>query len=153
MMHGGSAPAATPAPATAPPPAAMNDPVRSAERTTEAVPGALEVTISYSGSVAALPAGAKLFVFVRPVGERIPLGAHSYDARALPVALTFSRPTDGLDREVEVVARLSLAGAVALQPGDIEAVSKPLRFGDAGQRVALTLEPAASTGIAPAPTQ
>ena len=111
-------------------------------------PGSIEVSVGYGGSVAALPETAKLFVFVRPVGERIPLGAHSYDAHQLPLALAFSKPTDGVDREVEVVARLSTSGAVALQPGDVEAVSAPLRFGAATQRIALTL--AAVTGAASA---
>jgi len=116
--------------------------------------GSIEVSVAYAGAVAALPQTAKLFVFVRPVGERIPLGAHSYDARELPLALAFSKPTDGVDREVEIVARLSSSGSVTLQPGDVEAVSPPLRFGEASQRVALTLAAVAGGGpVAGAPGQ
>ncbi|HEY6599992.1 MAG TPA: hypothetical protein VIZ30_11785, partial [Pseudomonadales bacterium] len=39
----------------------------------------------------------------------------------------------------EVVARLSMTGAVALQPGDLEVVSSPVQFGAASQAVRLTL--------------
>jgi hypothetical protein len=144
VMQPTQPPAASPAAVASP----GNAPA-GAQPAAAAVPaaGSIDVSVAYAGSVTALPASAKLFVFVRPVGERIPLGAHSYDARELPLSLAFSKPTDGVDREVEVVARLSLSGSVTLQPGDVEAVSAPLRFGDAPQSVGLTL--AALTGAAP----
>jgi hypothetical protein len=125
--------------ATAPTTPQQNAPARPATADTDT--GSVNVSVGYAGAAATLPQSAKVFVFVRPVGERIPLGAHSYAANELPLALAFSKPADGVDRDMEVVARLSMSGAVGLQPGDVEAVSQPFRFGTA-PAISLSLAPA-----------
>ena len=115
----------------------------------------IEVEVSYSGAVEALPDAAKIYVFVRPVGERMPLGVQTFGIHELPVAVAFT-PAAGAAhaKSVEVVARLSMSGAVSMQPGDLESVSPPLQFGDAAHRVQLTLSaqptsPSASASTSP----
>jgi hypothetical protein len=111
----------------------------------------VEVQVSYSGAVEALPATAKIYVFVRPVGERMPLGVQTFDIHELPVAVAFTPVAGAADpKPVEVVARLSMSGEVSLHPEDLEAVSGPLQFGAAEQRVQLKLG-ANAEAIAPAP--
>ena len=111
----------------------------------------IDVEVSYSGAVEALPETAKIYVFVRPVGERMPLGVQTFGIRDLPVAVAFTPVAGAAEaKRVEVVARLSMSGEVSLQPGDLESVSEPLQFGAAAQRVQLTLGGAA-VSIAPAP--
>lgn len=122
--------AATPVTATA-------APAGGAQARAATAPITLEVT--YAGAVDALPAAAKVYVFVRPVGERMPLGVQTFGVHELPLAVEFTGTTEAAaSQTVEVVARLSMSGAVALQPGDLEAVSSPLQFG-ASQAVRLTL--------------
>lgn len=112
---------------------------------------AITAQVAFAGAVEALPATAKVYVFVRPVGERMPLGVQTYAVGDLPVAVGFSSPNgDAEARAVEVVARLSMSGAVALQPGDVETVSSPLQFGQTPQRVDLVLA-TSGTGAAAAP--
>ncbi len=111
----------------------------------------VEVQVSYSGAVEALPATAKIYVFVRPVGERMPLGVQTFDIHELPVAVAFTPVAGAADpKPVEVVARLSMSGEVSLHPEDLEVVSGPLQFGAAEQRVQLKLG-ANAEAIAPAP--
>jgi hypothetical protein len=109
------------------------------------------VEVSYSGAVEALPETAKIYVFVRPVGERMPLGVQTFGIRDLPVAVAFT-PVAGTAeaKRVEVVARLSMSGEVSLHPEDLEVVLGPLQFGAAEQRVQLKLGGNAEA-IAPAP--
>jgi hypothetical protein len=110
---------------------------------------AITAQVSFAGAGAALPAAAKVYVFIRPVGERMPLGVQTYAVGDLPVAVEFSSPNGSAEaRAVEVVARLSMSGAVALQPGDVETVSSPLQFGPAPQRADLVL---ATSGAGAAP--
>ena len=74
--------------------------------------------MAYSGAVDALPETAKVYVFVRPVGERMPLGVQTFGVHDFPLAVAFT-PTDSTAKAqtVEVVARLSMSGAVSLQAG------------------------------------
>jgi len=110
---------------------------------------AITAQVVFAGAVEALPATAKVYVFIRPVGERMPLGVQTYAVGDLPVAVEFSSPNGGAEaRAVEVVARLSMSGAVALQPGDVETVSTPLQFGPAPQLADLVL---ATSGAGAAP--
>jgi hypothetical protein len=118
----------------------------------------IDVEVTYSGAVDALPGTAKVYLFVRPVGERMPLGVQTFGAHDFPLEVAFT-PTDSTAKAqtVEVVARLSMSGAVSLQPGDLESVSAPLQFGTVTQNVRLTLgsapskaTPAAATAAAPA---
>ena len=100
----------------------------------------VDVEVSYSGAVDALPETAKIYVFVRPVGERMPLGAQTFGVHELPLAVAFTPNAGAAEaKPVEVVARLSMSGQVSLQPGDLETVSGPLQFGAAAQRVQLKL--------------
>lgn len=108
----------------------------------------IEVEVDYTGAVQALPETAKLYVFVRPVGERMPLGVQTFDIHELPVSVAFTPAAGAAEgKHVEVVARLSMSGEVSLQPGDLESVSAPLQFGAPAQRVQLTLG-AGATGAA-----
>jgi hypothetical protein len=107
--------------------------------------GAIEVEVSYSGSSAALPDAAKVYVFIRPVGERMPLAVQTFAVGDLPVAVEFSAPNGAsASAKVEAVARLSLTGAVTLGSGDSEAVSAPVQFDATTQRLSLNLGDAAS---------
>jgi hypothetical protein len=142
-----SAPAA-PATATQPPAAA-------------AASGApIIADVAYAGALDALPESAKVYVFVRPVGQRMPLAVQTFTPRDLPVAVEFSSPTSPTPAGVEVVARLSISGEVAMQPGDLEVVSSVLQFGQTPQTLSLALggpnasaSPAAAAGAAAAPQQ
>lgn len=113
----------------------------------------IDVEVSYSGAVEALPATAKIYVFVRPVGERMPLGVQTFGVGELPLAVAFS-PAAGASeaKNVEVVARLSMSGEVSMQPGDLQSVSGPLQFGAAAQRVQLTLGAPATAATTLPPT-
>jgi hypothetical protein len=117
--------------------------------TTSAGTGAIEVNVTYAGTAAALPEAAKVYVFIRPVGERMPLAVQTFAARELPVAVEFSHPKDAsAGASVEAVARLSLSGAVALGAGDTEAISAPLTFSESTQRLQLELGEKAPTADA-----
>ena len=111
----------------------------------------IDVEVAYAGAVDALPETARIYVFVRPVGERMPLGVQTFGIRDLPVAVAFTPAAGAAEaKRVEVVARLSMSGEVSLQPGDLESVSEPLQFGTAAQRVQLTLG-ATAAATTPAP--
>ncbi len=114
-------------------------PAKEGEQAPNSSAGApLTVEVAYAGAIDALPETAKVYVFIRPVGERMPLGVQTYSIRDLPAAVEFSAVTPQTG-PVEAVARLSMSGAVALQPGDLEVASKQLEFGQARQTVALVL--------------
>jgi hypothetical protein len=109
----------------------------------------VDVEVSYAGAVDALPETAKIYVFVRPVGERMPLGVQTFGIHELPLAVAFTPVAGAAEaKPVEVVARLSMSGQVSLQPGDLETVSGPLQFGAAAQGVQLKLG-ATADAIAP----
>ena len=136
-----STPIKTPAGAAEPAPAVASKPAPAA-----AAGASIGVEVTYAGVALSLPDTAKIYIFVRPVGERMPLGVQTYAVRDLPVRVEFAGPSGAADaRPVEVVARLSLTGVVAMQAGDVEVVSEPLRFGAAPKRVALTLGTATSS--------
>lgn len=114
----------------------------------------IDVEVAYSGTVGALPETAKVYVFVRPVGERMPLGVQTFAVHEFPVAVAFTRADGTADTQtVEVVARLSMSGEVSLQPGDLEVVSGPLQFGAVAQNVQLTLGSTASNAAPAAATE
>jgi hypothetical protein len=143
--------AASSAPAAQPTAAAQSSSAPASSDTGAAI----TAEVTYAGANDALPDAAKVYVFIRPVGERMPLGVQTYGVRDLPVAVEFSSPPGTTEaRPVEVVARLSFSGAVTLQPGDLETVSGPLQFGQAPQSLSLTLGGAggagAATAVAPA---
>lgn len=109
-----------PLPAEAPPPAQ----------------GALVVKVSLDPALAArvrLREGASVFVLARkPGGPPMPFAAEKHPAAALPLETTLDdsdslMPTQKLSdqRDVELVARLSMRGDAEPQPGDLE--SAPVR--------------------------
>jgi len=75
--------------------------------------------ISYAGDLAELPDGAKVYLFLRAKGERMPLAVQYFDAAELPKRASFSTREPLTD--VELVARLSLSGRVEKSAGDLEA--------------------------------
>ena len=129
-------------------------PESAAPGSTVSSAAAIEVEVSYAGAVDALPDIAKVYVFVRPVGERMPLGVQTYGVHDLPVQVDFFGPSAAAAAQsVEVVARLSMTGSVSLQRGDLELVSDPLQFGVAPTRVSLVLgAKSSSTAATQAPT-
>lgn len=130
-------------------PLGEGSPGSAAPGSTASTGAAIEVEVSYAGVADALPDAAKVFVFIRPVGERMPLGVQSYGVDDLPVQVDFSGPSAAAAAQsVEVVARLSMTGAVSLQAGDLELVSGPLQFGVASQRLSLALGTKASSATA-----
>ncbi|MEZ5598456.1 MAG: hypothetical protein R3E84_19130 [Pseudomonadales bacterium] len=83
-------------------------------------PAGIEVRVQLDALPADLPDTARLFVFTRKPGTRMPLGVEQYAVYGVPGTVTFPAPADS---PVEVVARLSPTGAVEKQPGDYEAVA------------------------------
>lgn len=135
--------AAMPAPsATTSPPAA-----------TQATGGTVDVDVTFAGAAPVLPDAAKVYVFIRPVGERMPLAVQTYAPKDLPVVVEFSNPAGASAAgPVEAVARLSMTGAVTLQRGDSEVVSAPVQFGTSAAHLSLTLGAPGTTTPAPAAT-
>jgi hypothetical protein len=131
-------PAEVPAPqpaASVAPPQAPQLPVADASGV-----GAIDVSVAYHGDAAALPPTAKVYVFIRPVGQRMPLAVQTYTVADLPTTVEFSNPSESsAGAKIEAVARLSLTGAVSLKPGDSEVVSDPVEFDNARHQLALTL--------------
>ena len=96
---------------------------------------------------AALPPGATLFVFARPVdGAGPPVAAERVAAATFPAEVTLSdadslMPTAKLSQldRVEVVARLSASGDAAAATGDLESAPQVIAV-EAGAKIALTLD-------------
>ncbi len=108
----------------------------------------ISVEVTFAGAADALPDTAKVYVFIRPVGERMPLAVQTYSPGDLPVVVNFSRPSPNVSAQsVEAVARLSMTGAVALQPADVQAVSEALRFDAGTKRTRLSLAASATSAI------
>jgi cytochrome c-type biogenesis protein CcmH len=95
----------------------------------------LVVTVTLAPElVAAVPAGATLFVFARAAGgSPMPLAVVKMDAGKLPLTVTLDdsmamAPGMNLSSatQVEVIARISASGQVRAAPGDLEGSSAPL---------------------------
>lgn len=115
--------------------------------------GTIGVEVAFAGAAPALPDTAKVYVFIRPVGERMPLAVQTYAPKDLPVVVEFSNPADtAAGKSVEAVARLSLTGAVTLQRGDSEVVSAPAQFGANGTHLRVVLGAPPANASAPATT-
>ena len=109
---------------------------------------ALAVTITVAPELAAaLPPGATLFVFARPVdGAGPPVAAERVAAATFPAEVALSdadslMPTAKLSQldRVEVVARLSASGDAAAATGDLESAPQVIAV-EAGAKIALTLD-------------
>lgn len=92
---------------------------------------------------------ASLFLFARAIGgpplplavQRIPLVAGQQQLQLteqMAMQAGWSLASAG---QIEVVARMSLAGTVEQRPGDVQAVSAPLSFAEPVISISLTLEP------------
>ena len=82
------------------------------------------ITAHVSSNVAlSAEQGAKVFVFLRRPGERMPLGVLQLDPSQLPQAVSFSAP-QGEGSDFEVVARFSPKGSVTRAAGDLEAIAQ-----------------------------
>ncbi len=129
-------PAAT-APAAPAPQIGAARPMMPGSRSTGAVATGVTVRVSLAPSLSDWPDAARIHVFARRPGERMPLAVERYRVDELPVSLSFSAPEDG--GALELVARLSRSGNVTFDDGDLEAVAK----GDpgAGGVVELVLAP------------
>ena len=79
------------------------------------------VRVSIAAPVSDWPATARVYVFARRPGERMPLAVERYGVGELPVSLAFSAPEDG--GALELVARLSRSGNVTFDDGDLEAAA------------------------------
>ena len=108
----------------------------------------LIANVSFAGITEALPGTSKIFVFARPVGQRMPLAVQQFTPAQLPVKVAFSNPdTDAT--EVEVVARLSLTGAVVSHGGDPEIVQGPFAIDKSHQISHLVIPPVSATAAQP----
>ena len=103
---------------------------------------AIVASVAFDGDTAAVPAQAKVFVFLRPLGQRMPLAVEAFRVKDLPAQLAFSRPEPAL-AEAEVVARLSISGAVSRHPNDPEVVHRVNLSGAEVQHISLVLRPPA----------
>jgi cytochrome c-type biogenesis protein CcmH len=94
-----------------------------------------------------LGASDVLFVFARaPEGSRMPLAIQRLSASDLPVTVTLDDSTSMMPQlklstlpEVVVGARVSKSGQAVPQPGDLEALSDPVRS-DRNDPVRLTID-------------
>jgi cytochrome c-type biogenesis protein CcmH len=109
----------------------------------------LRVRVAVDAAQAArMPAGATVFVIVRPAGQRMPAAVRRLPAAELPAdvvvddrhAMSPDRPLSGFDG-VTVEARLSPSGQAMSQPGDWASEALPARRGQPGP--ALTIKPPA----------
>ena len=85
-----------------------------------AVPAGLIAEVVVEDLPAGIQESARLFVFVRLPGERMPLGVQQYALHELPETVRFMGQAPVA--EVELVARLSLSGRVTASPEDLEVV-------------------------------
>jgi hypothetical protein len=104
-------------------------------------------TVAYQGDVTTLPGGAKLFVFARVPGQRMPLAVESFAPSELPLQVGFS-PSDSSIDQLEVVARLSMTGSVTKHAGDPEVIGRTVTIGRGGaENVELLIPAVALNGL------
>lgn len=130
--------------------AAGMPPMSDAPAPAAAGAGGLQVRVTLAPGIdlAALPAAARVFVLARqPDGPPMPVAAENHPLSALPLTTTLDdgdspMPTLKLSQlqEVDVLARISLAGSAMRSDGDIESAPVRVRL-PAGGAVELTLSP------------
>jgi len=98
----------------------------------------LVAQVALAGNATSQPAAAKIFVFVRVTGTSMPLAVEQFNPSDLPTAVGFAPPKQVVG-QVEVVARLSLTGAVSKQPGDQEVISEPISIDQWASNILLTI--------------
>lgn len=97
-------------------------PARTAPDAAVAIPAGAPrgVIVDLAAPTARPPSGARVYVFLRHPGERMPLAVQQVDASALPKRLSFLGYTP--HENVELVARLSPSGRVERSEDDVEVV-------------------------------
>ncbi len=111
-------------------------------------PGPVLMTkVAFAGDIGQLPDTAKVFVYVRTIGTTMPLAVDSFVPADLPLQVGFGHPTGDVD-QVEIVARISLTGAVTKQPNDLEVVSDAIDIREFSQLVPLTIAPTPGAAVA-----
>lgn len=98
----------------------------------------LLASVEYAGDAAGLPDAAKVFVFIREPGSRMPLAVEQFAPSDLPVQVGFSAPDKSV-KSIEAVARLSLTGAVTKHGDDPEVVSEAVSTDDYGRKLRLLI--------------
>jgi cytochrome c-type biogenesis protein CcmH len=140
---------ATPVVASAPQ-SVQQPPAPGPAPTADAVAGSASLTVQVDiapGLKQRLGASDVLFVFARaPEGSRMPLAIQRLSASDLPVTVTLDDSTSMMPQlklstlpEVVVGARVSKSGQAVPQPGDLEALSDPVRS-DRNDPVRLTID-------------
>ncbi len=114
------------------------DPAADLNNAPSAQQAAVVVDVAYAGDAQILPETAKIFVFAREPGKRMPLAVESFQPHQLPQRVGFASPETAVAR-VEVVARLSLTGAVTRHGNDPEVVSAAVAFKQQPQMLQLTI--------------
>jgi hypothetical protein len=102
--------------------------------------GGIVARVSYAGDITRLPASATVFVFARRPGVPMPVAVEKYQPDQLPVEVVFRAPDDS-GTPMQITARLSRAGGVRLEAGDVEASSEPMVPGAQETRVELQIPP------------
>lgn len=99
-------------------------------------------------SVPPLPESARLFVFARKPGERMPMAVEHFSIADAPASVSFGAQQP--HAAIEVVARISRRGSVERHPSDLEALAVAV-LAHPPEQVTLVLgEPLPATvGIAP----
>ena len=88
-------------------------------------------------------ADAKVYVFLRKAGQRMPLAVQHFAASELPRTVSFS--TAGPESGIELVARLSFSGRVERDAGDLESSQTLAVVGHPPETISLMLGQAAPT--------
>lgn len=118
-------------------------------KSTQAAPLSLSVRIDLAAIKDQVASDAKVYVFVREPGERMPLGVEHFTVETLPAEVGFS--TTNNYPVVSVIARVSPSGKVEKSPGDIER-SVLTNFAHPTQIVDLSFSDKPSPGSKPTAT-
>lgn len=124
-------------------PAVVGGPFPAPGQSGAQAPYGLMVDLSYPGDPAALGADARVYVFLRKEGERMPLALQYFAAAELPrrVSLTVAEPLSN----VELIARLSFSGRVERSAEDVEVSQLLNSVGHPPETLVLRLQEGAAT--------
>lgn len=110
-------------------------------------PERIIVKVSLPAAWEGLSDQAALFVYARPVGQRMPLAVKRMPVRSQQIAVMLSDddamgPMGGISTQdvVEVTARISLTGIANTQPGDWIGNAEKVNMDDESLEVAITIQ-------------
>lgn len=108
--------------------------------------------VEFSGDPSQFGADARVYVFLRAPGQRMPIAVHYFEARELPKQVFLSTRTPLSN--AELVARLSRSGRIERSREDPETTALLDRVGHppATVRLALPAEPGSSDGVREPPS-